>query len=31
MWKEGEYLINVYRLQGSDRIFIKIKKLEGTR
>ena len=26
MWREGDLLINVYRLQGSDRVFIRIKK-----
>jgi len=28
MWREGEYLINIYRIQGSDKVFIKIKKLK---
>jgi len=29
MWREGAFLINVYRLQGSDKVFIKIKKVKA--
>jgi len=29
IWREGDYLINVYRLQGSDKVFIKIKKVKA--